>query len=149
MTYAAIVMSQVGAGLAWRTNRRSIAEVGLLSNRFLLVGIGVEVALIALLTETPGLQSAFHMRTALRLGLALPFALAADRPRRRGNPQEVHSASVLASRIEGVSRTGIRRDADRGSVRPRMAVASPGATIGHRRETLMNSEAPAGSHESW
>ena len=31
MTYAAIVMSQVGAGLAWRTNRRSIVE-GLLSN---------------------------------------------------------------------------------------------------------------------
>ncbi|MGZ4409210.1 MAG: cation-translocating P-type ATPase [Gaiellaceae bacterium] len=62
MTYAAIVMSQVGAGLAWRTNRRSIAEVGLLSNRFLLVGIAVEVALIALLTETPGLQSVFHMR---------------------------------------------------------------------------------------
>jgi magnesium-transporting ATPase (P-type) len=62
LTYAAIVMSQVGAGLAWRTNRRSIAEVGPLSNRFLLVGIAVEVALIALLTETPGLQSAFHMR---------------------------------------------------------------------------------------
>ena len=38
MTYAAIVMSQVGAGLAWRTNRRSIVDVGLLSNwLFLLV----------------------------------------------------------------------------------------------------------------
>jgi hypothetical protein len=32
MTYAAIVMSQVAAGLAWRTNRRSNVDVGLLSN---------------------------------------------------------------------------------------------------------------------
>ncbi len=62
MTYAAIVMSQVGAGLAWRTNRRSIVDVGLLSNRLLLIGIAVEVALIALLTSTPGLRDAFHMR---------------------------------------------------------------------------------------
>ena len=88
MTYAAIVMSQVGAGLAWRTNRRSIAEVGLLSNRFLLVGIGVEVALIALLTETPGLQSAFHMRPLpgwawLFLLLWPPIVLGAEEIRKR------------------------------------------------------------------
>jgi hypothetical protein len=37
MTYAAIVMSQVGAGLAWRTNRRSIVDVGLLSNWLFLL----------------------------------------------------------------------------------------------------------------
>ena len=61
MTYACIVMSQVGAGLAWRTNRRSVFRVGLLSNRLLLVGIVVEVALIAVLTWVPGLQDVFHM----------------------------------------------------------------------------------------
>jgi magnesium-transporting ATPase (P-type) len=62
MAYAGIVMGQVGAGLAWRTNRRSVFRVGLLSNRLLLVGIAVEVGLIALLTWTPGLQDVFHMQ---------------------------------------------------------------------------------------
>ncbi|MCZ7590129.1 MAG: cation-transporting P-type ATPase [Gaiella sp.] len=62
MAYAGIVMSQVGAGLAWRTNRRSVLRVGLLSNRLLLVGIAVEIALVVLLTSVPGLQDVFHMR---------------------------------------------------------------------------------------
>ena len=61
MTMAGIVMAQVGAGLAWRTNRRSIASVGLFSNRLLLVGIAVEVAMIAVLSHTPGLADAFHL----------------------------------------------------------------------------------------
>jgi P-type Ca2+ transporter type 2C len=61
MTMAGIVMGQVGAGLGWRTNRRSILSVGLLSNRLLLVGIAVEVAMIAILAYTPGLDRAFHM----------------------------------------------------------------------------------------
>ena len=47
MTMAGIVMAQVGAGLAWRTNRLSLRAVGLWSNRLLLVGIGFEVAMIA------------------------------------------------------------------------------------------------------
>jgi magnesium-transporting ATPase (P-type) len=61
MTMAGIVMAQVGAGLAWRTNRRSLLAVGLFSNRLLLVGIAVEVAMIAVLAYTPGLATAFHM----------------------------------------------------------------------------------------
>jgi magnesium-transporting ATPase (P-type) len=60
MTMAGIIMAQVGAGLGWRTNRRSLASVGVFSNRLLLVGIAVEVALIAVLASTPGLQEAFH-----------------------------------------------------------------------------------------
>jgi magnesium-transporting ATPase (P-type) len=60
MTLAGIVMAQVGAGLGWRTNRRSLATVGLFSNRLLLAGIGVEVAMIALLAYTPALDDAFH-----------------------------------------------------------------------------------------
>jgi magnesium-transporting ATPase (P-type) len=63
MTTAGIVMAQVGAGLAMRTNRRSVFSVGLFSNRFLLVGIAFEIALIATLIYVPGLngENAFHM----------------------------------------------------------------------------------------
>jgi Ca2+-transporting ATPase len=60
MTMAGIVMAQVGAGLSWRTNRLSLRSIGFLSNRLLLVGIGVEVAMIALLAYTPGVQDLFH-----------------------------------------------------------------------------------------
>ena len=60
MTMAAIVMAQVGAGLGWRTARRSVFAAGLLTNRLLLVGIALEVAMIALLVYTPGLQEVFH-----------------------------------------------------------------------------------------
>jgi magnesium-transporting ATPase (P-type) len=63
MTTAGIVMGQVGAGLAMRTNRRSVFSVGLFSNRFLLVGIAFEIALIATLIYVPGLndENVFHM----------------------------------------------------------------------------------------
>jgi Ca2+-transporting ATPase len=60
MTMAGIVMAQVGAGLAWRTNRFSLRTVGLFSNRLLMVGIALEVAMIGLLAYTPGLQEIFH-----------------------------------------------------------------------------------------
>jgi magnesium-transporting ATPase (P-type) len=61
MTMAGIVMAQVGAGLGWRTNRRSIAALGLFSNRLLLFGIAVEIGMVALLAYTPGLANVFHM----------------------------------------------------------------------------------------
>ncbi|MFP5363017.1 MAG: cation-translocating P-type ATPase [Thermoleophilia bacterium] len=60
MALAGIVMAQVGAGLAWRTNTLSLRAVGLRSNRLLLAGIAVEVAMIALLAYTPGLDDIFH-----------------------------------------------------------------------------------------
>jgi Ca2+-transporting ATPase len=56
------VLGQVGAGMAFRTSRESIFKVGLLSNRFLLVGIALEIALLFALLYVPALQSAFHMR---------------------------------------------------------------------------------------
>jgi magnesium-transporting ATPase (P-type) len=61
MTMAGIVMAQVGAGLAWRTNTRSLFSVGLLTNRLLLVGIVVEIAMVVVLSNAPGLSDAFHM----------------------------------------------------------------------------------------
>jgi hypothetical protein len=48
------------AGMAWRTNRLSLRTIGPWSNRLLLVGIAVEVAMIALLAYTPGLDDIFH-----------------------------------------------------------------------------------------
>ena len=61
-TYAAIVMGQVGSGLAFRTTRRSVFSVGLFSNRFLLVGIAFELLLLITLLYVPLLQDVFHVR---------------------------------------------------------------------------------------
>ncbi|MBJ7456471.1 MAG: cation-transporting P-type ATPase, partial [Thermoleophilia bacterium] len=60
MTMAGIVMAQIGAGFGWRTNRQPVTAVGLFSNRLLLIGIAVEVAMVAVLAYTPGLQDVFH-----------------------------------------------------------------------------------------
>ena len=60
MTQTAIVMGQVGAGQAMRTERRSVFSLGLFSNRFLLVGIAFELALAVALVYVPGLNRAFH-----------------------------------------------------------------------------------------
>ncbi len=55
-------MGQVGAGMAFRTSRESVFRIGLLSNRFLLVGIAFEIALLFALLYVPALPEAFHMR---------------------------------------------------------------------------------------
>ncbi len=60
MTQTGIVMGQVGAGMAMRTNRRSVFSIGLFSNRFLLVAIAFELGLAVALIYVPGLNSVFH-----------------------------------------------------------------------------------------
>jgi magnesium-transporting ATPase (P-type) len=60
MTYAGIVAGQVGAGFAFRTDRRSVFSIGLLSNRFLLAGIAFEIALLLAIVYLPPLQRVFH-----------------------------------------------------------------------------------------
>ncbi|HXG76739.1 MAG TPA: cation-transporting P-type ATPase [Gaiellaceae bacterium] len=60
MTQTAIVMGQVGAGQAMRTEHRSVFSIGLASNRFLLVGIAFELALAVSLVYVPGLNTLFH-----------------------------------------------------------------------------------------
>ena len=60
MTYAGIVAGQVGAGFAFRTDRRSVFSIGLFSNRFLLVGIAFEIALLLAIVYLPPLQRVFH-----------------------------------------------------------------------------------------
>lgn len=87
MTMAGIVMAQVGAGLSWRTNRLSLRAIGFFSNRLLLVGIGVEVAMIALLAYTPGVSNLFHTgalgsREWLFLLLWPPLVVAAEEARK-------------------------------------------------------------------
>jgi Ca2+-transporting ATPase len=57
---AGIVFAQIGAVMAWRTNRESVRTIGLLSNRLIVGGIAVEIAMVALLAYTPGLQKIFH-----------------------------------------------------------------------------------------
>jgi magnesium-transporting ATPase (P-type) len=53
MTFAAIVMAQVGAVFNCRTDRISVFKVGLFSNKLVLIGIGVEFALLGLLVYIP------------------------------------------------------------------------------------------------
>jgi magnesium-transporting ATPase (P-type) len=88
MTYAGIVMGQVGAGLAFRTSRQSLFAVGIFSNRFLLVGIAFEIALLFALLYVPPLQDAFHMRPLdprawLLMALWPVMVLAAEEARKR------------------------------------------------------------------
>jgi calcium-translocating P-type ATPase len=60
MTFAGIVVCQVGAGVATRTTRASLREIGILSNRLLLYGIAFELAFAAALVYLPPLQAVFH-----------------------------------------------------------------------------------------
>ena len=53
MSQTAIVITQVANGMVCRTSRESVFKVGLFTNRLLLLGIIVEIALQAFLVYTP------------------------------------------------------------------------------------------------
>ncbi|MGZ4335040.1 MAG: cation transporting ATPase C-terminal domain-containing protein [Gaiellaceae bacterium] len=53
MTFLGIIACQVGTTLAARTERRSLREVGLTTNRLLLWGIAFELAFAAVVVATP------------------------------------------------------------------------------------------------
>jgi len=59
MTLASIVFAQIGNVFACRTERGSALRAGLLSNRLVLIGIGVEVGLLTLFMYLPPLQRVF------------------------------------------------------------------------------------------
>ena len=59
MTLAAIVFCQIGAVLNCRTDLESVFTVGLFSNRQILVGIAVELALLSAIIYVPLLQGVF------------------------------------------------------------------------------------------
>lgn len=60
MTFAAIVMAQIGMVFACRTERASIFKTGFLTNRLVLVGIAVELAVLCVLVYTPFLHELFN-----------------------------------------------------------------------------------------
>jgi magnesium-transporting ATPase (P-type) len=87
MTYAGIVAGQIGAAYAFRTNRRSVFSVGLLSNRFLLAGIAFEIGLMLTVVLAPPFQEIFHTRALDPVAWALllvwpPFVLGAEELRK-------------------------------------------------------------------
>lgn len=60
ITLGAIVFSQIAAAMNCRTQISSVFSIGLFSNHRILLGIGVEIVLIALLMYVPFLQGVFN-----------------------------------------------------------------------------------------
>ena len=60
MTFAGIVATQVGAVMGCRTDRTSIFRVGFFTNKLVLWGIAVELALLGVLIYVPFMQSIFN-----------------------------------------------------------------------------------------
>ncbi|QNS02315.1 cation-translocating P-type ATPase [Streptomyces xanthii] len=58
-TFAGIVTCQVGTAFAARTDHAALRDIGLLSNRLLLLGIAFELVFTAALVYTPPLQEIF------------------------------------------------------------------------------------------
>jgi len=55
-----VVATQVVAVFGCRTDRQSIFRIGFLSNRLVLLGIAVELALLGILVYTPFLHTLFN-----------------------------------------------------------------------------------------
>jgi magnesium-transporting ATPase (P-type) len=75
MTFAGIVVCQVGTAMAARTERASLRAVGFFTNRLLLWGILFELAFAAALVYVPPLQEVFGTAGlgAAELALLAPF----------------------------------------------------------------------------
>jgi magnesium-transporting ATPase (P-type) len=65
VTFAGIVMGQIGNAFAWRSERQSIFKLGFLSNRLLLWCILVEIGLMLLLIYVPPFSQIFEMSPPL------------------------------------------------------------------------------------
>jgi len=106
MTFAGIVLGQVGNVFASRAGRVSILRTRLLANRWIWVGVASQIAIAAAVIYTPLLQGLFGT-APLRaenwaLLLLLPFLpLLADETRKavspRLNPQEQRRATKLVT----------------------------------------------------
>ena len=89
MTFAGIVACQIGTAMAARTEHASLREVGLFTNRLLLVGIAAEVAFAFSLVYLPPFQTVFGTAPLEPLDLLLLAAFpvvvwGADELRRAG-----------------------------------------------------------------
>ncbi|HWS30284.1 MAG TPA: cation-transporting P-type ATPase [Clostridia bacterium] len=60
MTFASIVMAQVGMVFACRTDRASVFKTGFFTNKLVVIGIIVELMLLCTLTYTPFLHGLFN-----------------------------------------------------------------------------------------
>ncbi len=60
MTFAAIVMAQVGMVFNCRTDKASMFKTGFTTNRLILIGIAVEAVLLLLLSYVPFLNNVFN-----------------------------------------------------------------------------------------
>ncbi len=87
MSFAAIVACQIGNVFACRTDKESVFKAGLLRNRFILLGILIETALMLLLIYTPGLRDAFGFYPLTLWDwaplLAFPFIILASEEARK------------------------------------------------------------------
>jgi potassium/sodium efflux P-type ATPase len=87
VAFVGIVSTQVGTAFACRTERVSTFQMGILSNRWLLVGVTLEIALTMVLVYLPPLQQFFQLE-AMPAGLWLlvvpfgPIIFAADELRK-------------------------------------------------------------------
>jgi sodium/potassium-transporting ATPase subunit alpha len=74
--FAAIVLCQVANVLLWRTTRQSVVTKGLLRNRAVLVGVVVELGLLAVVVESPLGHAVFGTAAlpAAAWFVPLPFA---------------------------------------------------------------------------
>jgi magnesium-transporting ATPase (P-type) len=73
---AAIIVTQIANGLTCRTTKESLFKVGVFTNRYLLIGIAIEIILIFLIVYSPPLQHIFST-APLYLNdwlILLPFA---------------------------------------------------------------------------
>ncbi len=73
---AAIIVTQIANGLTCRTTKESLFKVGVFTNRYLLIGIAIEIILIFLIVYLPPLQHIFST-APLYLNdwlILLPFA---------------------------------------------------------------------------
>ncbi len=87
MALACVVTTQIGNLFAQRTERLSVLQIGLFSNRLLWVGIASELAIILLIVYAPPLQSivgtgAFEPQNWLFLFAWAPLLLVADECRK-------------------------------------------------------------------
>ena len=67
MTFAGIVVAQVGNVLACRTTKQSIFRTSFKTNRWILVGIAAQLCILSIIVYVPPLQAVFGT-TALGLG---------------------------------------------------------------------------------
>ena len=105
MTFVGIVACQVGTAMAARTERASLRTIGFFSNRFLLYGIGFELAFTAALLFVPPLRDLFGMAppppAALLLVLPFPAIMWGVDELRRLHLRRAAVSRVMASRSAG------------------------------------------------